>query len=146
MHCVPWLPVSRLSAEAGVMPEQDIATSSKGLDGSGITGKAVNWISTQHYTRFLGWRDALGLRSTVACHQKGCAWLVLMELLLVMVSEILILSYKAGQSYSVIEARTVLNCWACFVTKCDTISQLELWRWKTFIVWSYWRRGDTQHD
>lgn len=54
MHCVPWLPVSRLSAEAGVMPEQDIATSSKGLDGSGITGKAVNWISTQYYTRFLG--------------------------------------------------------------------------------------------
>lgn len=44
----------KFQAEAGIMPEQDIATSSKGLDGSGMTGKAVNWICTQYYTGFLG--------------------------------------------------------------------------------------------
>lgn len=36
------------------MAELDIVTSNKGLDGSGLTGKAVNWISTQYSTGFLG--------------------------------------------------------------------------------------------
>lgn len=44
----------KFQAEAGITTEHDIATSNKGLDGSGVTGKAINWISTQYYAGFLG--------------------------------------------------------------------------------------------
>lgn len=118
VHRVPWLPVSMLSAEAGVMAELDIVTSNKGLDGSGLTGKAVKWISTQYSTRFLGWRGSSWSKEHCSLSPR--------ELCLISAGGV-----AAGggirntdpflqrrTSYSVMETTKVLNCWACFVTKC----------------------------